>query len=227
MSVRLLFVCMLLFNGILVAAASADGVTQQERLQHFQEGGLITWVSALQLLAIAAVSARLSRLRYRMQPAATRWFNWRAAFVVWAAIALGFCFLAVDELTEIHESLDQSLHELFGISETGLTDRLDDLLVMLYAASGLGLLYVYRREIGRYRTALPFLISGFSLLFGSILIDTLTNRPDVLSAVLPPSQIATFSFNLAVLEELLKLLSEGCFLVGFWAALRTVSHKLS
>lgn len=63
---------------------------------------------------------------------------WRDPSVVWAIIASGFLFLAADEVLRIHENLDQLIHYVFGLKETNLTDRIDDLIVGMYGLVGIG-----------------------------------------------------------------------------------------
>ncbi|MEO1400010.1 MAG: hypothetical protein AAFV72_02015 [Cyanobacteria bacterium J06635_1] len=218
---RSLLIGLLLITTLVAIAAVRDGIANHNMLMHFREGRLMDILSALLLLGTAGLSWRVFRVRYGGQPR----FRWQAPFMVWAIVGVGFCFLAVDELTELHESLDIFLHQLLNLQPTALTDRLDDLLIALYALLGGGLLYLYRREIWRHRQMFPFLIGGFTILLLSTGLDVLTNEKDILSVMVRPALVDRFHIYLSILEELSKLFSESCFLAGFFAALQEAKQR--
>jgi len=163
--------------------------------RHFGEGGFTTWVSGAQLLATSYANWKIWRSRAGQFGRRGR----HEPIVLWALMAAGFLFLTVDELVQIHEQLDQWIHGLFGITETAVTDRLDDLLVAGYAAAGLGVLFRYRLELRLLRGDLALIILGFVLLFAMIAMDMLF-RSEWASAI----------------EEGLKLFSQAAFLAAFY-----------
>lgn len=184
--------------------------------KYFGEGRIITWISAINLLAISWLSYRILQIR---RPAQEQFF-WRAPFMLWAIISLGFLFLTADELFTIHEFTDKMIHQIFRIKETGVTDRIDDIIVVFYGIVGIGILYTYREELRKYRQALPFLKYGFILLFIMGALDTFTNRKDIISMLVNPDSINTIHIWLCVADDSTKIFSETCFLVGFYSALQ-------
>lgn len=190
---------LLIANGLIVAVAVVLGERASAPARHFGESGFVTWVSGAQLLSISYLNWQLWRSR------AGRFVqgSWREASLLWALIAAGFLFLAVDELVQIHEQLDQWTHALLRIKETGITDRLDDLIVAGYAVIGFSVLFVYRRELRLLGGDVSLVILGCVLLLGMIVMDVLF-RSGWASAA----------------EEGLKLFSEAAFLAAFYSAYR-------
>lgn len=76
--------------------------------------------------------------------------------------------------------MDRFIHRIFAIQQTGLTDRIDDAIIALYGFFGLGVLWLFRRELMHFRPILKPLGFGFVLLAGSVLFDTLGARSDVI-----------------------------------------------
>jgi hypothetical protein len=216
MKTRSLQSCFLILTALLVGVAAALGIHQGNALEHFEEDGFITAVSVLLLLGTSVLAGRIWRIRRRDTAPSTK-----RSSVIWALLTIGFFFLALDELLELHESLDHVLHAVFNIEETGTTDRLDDLLVGLYGLAGLGVLYAFRAELRKYRTSLPYLIAGFVLLTVMVALDVLTNRPDILSELFDlPDSVRTVYVVFCVAEEAFKLLAEGSFVASAHAALQ-------
>lgn len=213
-------------NTVAVLLSVWVGISQGNLPAYFGEGSVITWISALQLLAIAFVSLKLYLLRDGQQ----RW-SWRSPTFIWLLVALGFVFLAADELLEIHEQLDAWLHTIWSIQETALTDRIDDLIVGLYGVAAAGLVYLYRREIKRYSQLLPLIFISFAVLFVMVFLDVLTNRPDILSLVLSSEAVPPVKSTLEVLEEYCKLIVGSLFLASMYQAFsaerRTVKQAAS
>ena len=74
----------------------------------------------------------------------------------WLLLAIGFAFLAVDDLTQIHEALDKVLNGFFGFDpKAKLPDLLDAGIVVFYGIVGVVVLYYYRRAF--------FKLKGFAL----------------------------------------------------------------
>ena len=174
------------------------------------EGDPITWLSFAHLLAVSGLAGGVFYCRTGGSPDRA---VWRHPAFVWLLIALGFLFLAVDEVAKIHESLDRFTHRLLQRPETGLTDRLDDAILLGYGLSGALVLYVYRSELLSYRAVLPLVTCGFMLFIFMGLLDALVNRPDVF-LFMGIGQEGSESLGkwLGGVEEGLKILAEAAFL---------------
>ncbi|MEM1241817.1 MAG: hypothetical protein AAGI45_18455, partial [Cyanobacteria bacterium P01_H01_bin.26] len=201
-------------NLMVVLVSVWDGASRGDVLMSFDEDSVHTWVSAIQLLATAVVSAKLYQLRWESP------WSWRSPALLWLLIAFGFAFLAVDELKEIHESMDVWLHTLLDLQENAITDRIDDVIVGLYGATAVGLVYRYRQEIKRYKNVLPLIFTGFIVLFVMVFLDLLTNRPDVLSMLLGDRTGLVARNIFAILEEFCKLTAGSLFLGSIYRASR-------
>lgn len=181
------------------------------------EGDPITWLSFAHLLVICGLAGGVFYCRTggNLDLAV-----WRHPAFVWLLIALGFLFLAVDEVAKVHESLDRFAHRLLQRPETALTDRLDDAIVLGYGLSGVAVLYAYRSELISYRPVLPLVICGFVLFLFMGLLDALVNRPDVF-LFMGMSQEGSASLGkwLGGVEEGLKILAEAAFLGAAYTCL--------
>jgi hypothetical protein len=133
--------------------------------------------------------------------------------------------LAADEIFKIHENIDFLIHRVFGIQETGLTDRIDDFLVGLYGLLGIGVLFAYRNQLKTYREAFPFFIFGFVLLFSMVAFDVVTNRNDILPLIFDHHLAATLYTYLSLAEDSLKIFAESFFILGFYVILQTTKSR--
>jgi hypothetical protein len=211
-----LFISLVLFDTIAIIIAIAMGIHKGNAHKYFGETTFITWISVLQLWTISVLSYRIFQTRRRT----LRDFNWRAPFIVWLIISLGFLYLGMDDLFKIHESIDHRIHNLFQLKETGFTDRFDDMIVGVYGLIGIIYLRACREEIKKYRQVFPFLTYGFVLLFIMVALDILTNRTDILEIFLSRDLVGTMDIWLAVAEDSAKVFSGSFFLVGFYGALQ-------
>lgn len=185
-------------------------ITRNNPTKFYREGAVGTHISILLLALIGFVSFRI--------------FLHRRRYAIWLLISLGFVFLAFDEGLLIHERLDEAFHQYFGITETRLTDRLDDILIALYGLVGAWVLYLYRKELLRFRALLRFLMVGFACLAASVVLDLATNDNVVfLWLGIPDANIPDYKLPLRALEEVFKLMAEAVFLAGFVQVLRQVS----
>ena len=181
------------------------------------EGDPITWLSFAHLLVTGSLAGGVFYCRTggNLDLAV-----WRHPAFVWLLIALGFLFLAVDEVAKIHESLDRFVHRLLQRPETALTDRLDDAILLGYGLSGMAVLYAYRSALISYRTVLPLVICGFALFLFMGLLDALVNRPDVfLFMGISQEGSASLGKWLGGVEEGLKILAEAAFLGAAYTCL--------
>ena len=202
---------------LFLAIAIGDGqFFHGDPRRRFQEGQSVTWVSAAHLVALGLVAWRILVLR----KAQSRQPILRSPLLIWALMAAGFLFLAADELFEIHEQVDLAIHSLFAITETNLTDRIDDLLVLLYLVIGLAAVCIARNELWRYRGTLSFFAAGFALALAMVVLDVLTNDVDLLRMFLPRAYLGPVFLWAIVAEDVFKVLAEGFFLLGFIQALQ-------
>jgi hypothetical protein len=206
----------LLINAIAIAAPLL--LVSNARPHFVDEGGFITRLSFFHLYAIGCVSASLYAVRREASPRK----GWRESYWLWFFVALGFMFLALDEILEIHEHMDGYLHSVFHLRETMLTDRLDDIIPALYGLAGLAVMVLYHVELLPYRHLLPLVLVGGGLASASVALDLLTNF-DAAGRELLPSFIAVVFWELTMVEEICKLLAVAVFLGSMFRALEMSS----
>lgn len=203
-------ISLLLLLGCLVTVLSAwAGYRHNDLLRHFNEGGLLDWLSGLQLMSVAVIAGAIYRLRRQQQT------SWRSPQLLWLLVMIGFLFLVADELTQIHESVDRSIHTTWQLQETGLTDRIDDALVGAYGAIAAVIAYGFRHEIKRYRHLWPLILCSFGVMCLMVTFDTLTNRLDLLPMLFGQNSHAVF-LALSVVEEFCKLAVEAILIGGLY-----------
>jgi hypothetical protein len=203
-----------------IAVLVALMIYQHGGRDHFGERGFITFLSTFQLLVIAGLSHQIAKVKTQVSS-----MSKQSATLVWRVIAWGFVFLAADEFLSLHEVTDLFIHDLFNLQETGLTDRLDDLIMASYGMFGLGLLWVYRDEFKPYKSALAFFKKGFMLLFMMILLDLAANEQDLLELFFAPDTANTIQRHLDHVEDSLKVFAEAFFLVAFYSIRQTVKFR--
>ncbi|MBM9514917.1 hypothetical protein [Desulfogranum marinum] len=214
MTSRLVFFLVLSLN--LLAVSAGVIIYIYIGVDSFTEDGFITKLSVFQLLVIGWLSYNI----FRTQRIQRRSSLWRDSSFVWLIIALGFLFLAVDELFLVHENIDNFIHDVFNMEETALTDRIDDFLVGLYGLAGIGVLFVFRDELKAYRETFVFFVIGFVLFFVMIPLDMLINRNDILPLIFEQEHASILSIWVAFIEDSLKVFAEVFFVVGFFAILQ-------
>ena len=181
------------------------------------EGDPITWLSFAHLLVTGGLAGGVF---YCRTGGGLDLAVWRQPAFVWLLMALGFLFLAIDEVAKVHESLDRFVHRLLQRPETALSDRLDDAILLGYGLVGVAVLYAYRSELISYRAVLPLVICGFVLFLFMGLLDALVNRPDVF-LFMGISQEGSDSLGkwIGGVEEGLKILAEAAFLGAAYTCL--------
>ncbi|MFT4551117.1 MAG: hypothetical protein ACI8XO_003572 [Verrucomicrobiales bacterium] len=183
------------------------------------ESSFLTHLSGAQLLGVAIISFLIFRVRNLH---VEKVYSLKNPRIIWALIAAGFFFLMADELFKIHESIDEMIHSIFNLEENGFTDRIDDLLILLYALIGIAVIAAYRREFLLMNNARVLFICGFGLLFLMVGLDVLTNRDDILRSFLGGDRVESVGTWLSFAEEGAKILSGGFFIMAFQIGLRTV-----
>ena len=177
---------------------------------YMEEGEWVTWLSFGHLLVTGGLAGIVFRLRTHGSPPLR---GWRDPRWIWLILAVGFLYLAVDEVATLHESVDRLVHRLFGWQETGLSDRLDDVIVLGYGALGVVVLYAYRTELAACREVLPLVRCSVILFAFMVGMDMLSNRSDVFRAVgVPRDQRGDLSAWARSIEESLKIGVEATLL---------------
>lgn len=173
-----------------------------EEPTHFmEEGEPLTWFSAFQLFAIALVCGRVLAIR---KPEKLYLF-WKSRGFIWLLLSLGFVFLAGDELLQFHENLDGFIHDAINLKQTNFTDRLDDLIILLYGIFFCIAGWSSQEELKHYRSVGKLLKLGIGLFLFMILFDAISNKSDI---------VTNKALNewVGALEDGLKILAEGVFL---------------
>lgn len=200
---------LLLLGGFVTLLLAWAGYRHNELLRYFNEGGILDWLSGLQLMSVAVIAGAIYRLRRQQQT------SWRSPQLLWLLVMMGFLFLVTDELTQIHESIDQAIHTTWQLQETGLTDRIDDALVGAYGAIAAVIAYGFRHEIKRYRHLWPLILCSFGVMCLMVIFDTLTNRLDLLPMLFGQNSQPIF-LALSVAEEFCKLTVEAILIGGLY-----------
>ena len=186
--------------------------------RYFGEGRFTTGVSCLQLLIVAFLAFQTFRHRRATTRGAGPW--------LWLLIAAGFVFLSADDAFQIHERLDGLIHKSLSMQQTGLTDRIDDAIIALYLIGGLFVLWLFRKEMALFRAMLPTLAAGVVVAVGSIIFDTLSNKPDIISWFVEGiASIKKIEGWLAVGDGACELVAEGFFIAAFYIAWRTAQTR--
>lgn len=181
-----------------------------------KEASFITWISFAQLLITSIFCWQIFNQRGRKGEA-----------FLWLAISIGFLFLSVDEVARIHENMDSIIHKkILHMKETALTDRLDDLIIGVYALIGGSVLYSFRNELKNFKQALPYLITSFLLIFLMVITELISNRYDLLPQLLQNENLAKGVYQVCkVGEEAFKLFAEALLTTAFYCCL-LISKKL-
>jgi hypothetical protein len=208
----------ILFDLIAVTIALLMGETPG---QYFDEGQPMTWLSVAHLLAVYRISWNIFLYKTEgnfvwMDRKSPQFIlkGWKSQNFLWFCIALGFFYLSLDELLLIHENIDTFIHWIFGMKETLLTDRIDDIVVGLYGLGGLAVLFYFREELKKYRKVLPLLTFGFFIFCLSVVLDIITNQEDILVGDLGMSE--KLYFWLSGMEDAIKIIAEGVFVAVFY-----------
>ncbi|MGA9435887.1 MAG: hypothetical protein WBV62_16780, partial [Roseobacter sp.] len=146
--------------------------------------------------------------------------------LIWLLMAFGFFFLALDDAIKIHENTEKVVLKYFELAETAVWDRLDDVIIALYAAIGAGVLYIFRSELRRYKFLFGYLLAGFAVLFLMIVLDLISNGLGFFLWLDASEDAAKlWETNLSTLEEVSKVLAEAIFLSGFLKVQHAVSDE--
>lgn len=192
--------------------------------RYFQEQGYVSWFSFIQILFAAFLAWKI--YKSRKSNSITRTSNkGSASYNMWAILSFGFLFLGIDEMGQVHENIDYLIHYFFQIQETANTDRIDSLIVLIYALFGVITLYRAKSELSKFRTAFPLFGIAFSLTFAMIFFDLLTDSPDFFNWVITNDSIARIVHqSFGIVEESCKIFAQGMFIIALYCCLQ-ISKK--
>jgi len=131
--------------------------------------------------------------------------NRRHELLFWSLSCLGFFFLALDEYYLIHENLDRWIISSLHLPNNRLTNRIDDLIVLLYGVIGILVLKQSWGWLKKYREFVTFVKVGLVFLFLMVLFDTAHIK------LTPVKELE---------EDAFKLLGEANFLIAYFSCLR-------
>lgn len=193
--------------------------------RYFDVRGYVSWFSFLQILAAAYIAWKIYRTR--KSSSITKTSNkGSASYNLWAILSGGFVLLGIDEMWEVHENIDRLIHDLFQIQETANTDRIDSLIVLIYAVIGVGILYLAKSELKKFKSTLPLFGLALVLTFMMISLDLLTDSRDIIYFLFTNKSIADIVYqSLGILEECCKIFAEGMFLIALYSCLQISKTK--
>ena len=199
---------------LMIAIAIGRAILHERNpMRYFDDGGFISLLSIGQLLFIAYLCWRISLLRAQQNSLLRGGKNPNR---LWQVMTAGFIFLALDEGVQIHENIDVSLHNLFNLAPDGVTDILDDIIILIYAIIGLLFLRTFKNEFQKFASAFRWFYTGFSFCFLSIALDLLTYKKETLSPLIRDyDKLITINTGLLTLEEITKIWAEGAFIIAF------------
>ncbi len=198
-----LLIPLLVVNTVIVARAVYLGLAEAEPTAYLGEHSIATWWSFCQL-ALACVFCFIAFKQSRNKAG--------SASVSWIIVTSGFFFLALDEVLQIHERLDHSMHYVLNIQESGFTDHLDEMIILVYGFAGAIILFAYRGDVLTRLRYPGLLAAGFAAFLMMVLFDFLSNGS--VAGDLPQGLLGAFQ----MLEDSLKLYGEA-FLVAAFALL--------
>ncbi len=186
---------------------------QKTPMRYFGETGIISWFSCVQLLILAGLAWKIYRIRKLAEPETTAKHSPQ---MLWKIITIGFFFLAVDEIVQIHETTDVVVHWLFKIPEDNQIWQLDALIVAGYSVVSAYVLYSFRDEFKRYKSAFYLFILGFALKAIMVAIDFSTDDGSIFSFWLTDAKQHQLMYDWTqAVEESFKLLAEAAFISAF------------
>ena len=220
-SKQLLFI-LLFIETLATVVAIATAMKEGESLFHyFDEGRFMTYFSCLQLLIVSAFAWKIFRLEKKSSSA-----DLVKNAVFWLMVCLGTFYLALDDALSIHEEIDKSMHRLFNIEETLVTDLADDIIVGIYLIIALVYIFSQWQNLQLFRSSFVYFKVGFVLGAIMVLADILSNNTLFVSMVTDDSQLANqITTSLGVFEETAKIIAEGFFLVGVYQCWQKISQQ--
>lgn len=214
--------CESLALALAISGAIAAGHSSKA---YFEEGGYMTILSCLQLLAGAFVAKKVFVI---VKSSSNPVLNKSSVF--WRIVYLGLSFLTFDDAFQIHEYMDKFIHLLmkvfWGLEETKISDLADDFIVGAYLL--LFLIYVAKewQTIKTFRDSFVYFKVGFVLTLMMIFFDAISNNNFFVSMVTDNvEQTKSWLIWFGTLEDSIKIYAGGLFLVGIYKCWRIAKLK--
>jgi hypothetical protein len=184
----------------------------------FDEGSLITWLSFLQLLLMGFFSYKIYLIKKTNQKHREHFF--------WLIASLGFVFMAVDDLGQIHEKLEGLIQYILRLEDSFWLNRLDDLLIGMYGIIAVLMIYNFRQEFKQYQGFFYLFTIGFIFLGCTVFIDLINHHENDLSFLTTHIETRKLLYKyLGPIEEMFKIWAEGFFLSGIYGCWRIADQK--
>ena len=188
----------------------------------FRERYPITLLSFVLILVIALLCREIYRVRKGSQ------FSWQNPATLWLLLSIGFFYLALDELLQLHENIDRAIHKMLGWSETALTDRIDDFILFVYACIGGMVVFHYRSEFKKFGPAWSYLVLAFVTAVVTIVFDAMTNGGVFVPGLFSDANHGALAQELlGFLEEYGKLAAQVFFIGAFYICWRIEADAAS
>ena len=155
-----------------------------EDLWWWRERGLIATFDVLQLLIGAAfgIAAYLAFWKQPGQPSRRE----AAGIFLWGIGGIGLAVFALDDYFTVHERLGEYVFDLMGFIPS-ITEEASDMLVLLYAFTGLAVIMIFRAELFSGRPSATLLMAAAAASVVMVLSDGFATT-DVLMAFEYPTQ---------------------------------------
>lgn len=218
-SSKQLLLSVLFLETVAIAIAIGAAVSRGEwAFYHFDEGGFITILSCILILIVSVLARNIFRLEKR---SSDTMLLKNAGF--WLIVSIGAFFLALDDALSLHEQLDVWMHKILNVEETMVTDLADDIIVGIYLI--LALIYVASqwKTLQVFRSSFNYFRVGFLLGAVMVVLDILSNNNLFVSMVTDDLELMGQMITwINIVEEAIKLVAEGFFLVGVYQCWRVV-----
>ena len=179
-------------------------------------------VFGIELLAIAIAISRAILL----QRSPMRYFG-EGGFITWLSICqllfLAFLCWKISCLRPTR----LALHRFLNLNESGITGRIDDVLILIYVVLGLFFLRLFKPEFQKFTRSFGWFLTGFVLSFLTIFLDMLSHNRGILSPWIDNlEKLNTMHHWLTDIEEIPKIFAEGAFIIAFYHCLK-IAKKLN
>lgn len=183
---------------ILIAVAFVLTPSDDDFDHHFvEEDGFITVLSSFFLASAAAFSFVGKSLGDQSDKTSIR---------AWSILAVGFAYLSIDEVFQIHEQLGWLIEDYF---DSGIFRNWNDVIVIGYGLAAIPILWLLLPSIKNHKAMMILLALGFGFYALHTITDSVVEDSTTLSIIIEES------FNLT------------CVILFSFAAYRGMSERLS
>ncbi|MDA1029150.1 MAG: hypothetical protein O3B41_08885 [Bacteroidetes bacterium] len=185
---------------ILIALAFVLTPSDDDFDYHFvEEDGLITVLSSFFLASAAAFSFVGRSLGDQSDKASIR---------AWSILAIGFAFLSIDEVFQIHEQLGWLLEDYF---DSGIFRNWNDVIVIGYGLAAIPILWLLLPSVKNHKAMMILLALGFGFYTLHTVTDSVVEDSTTLSIIIEESFKLTFVilFSFAAYSGMSERLSDS------------------